>query len=202
MELLIATGNPGKVREYEEMLATLPVKLFGLRDIGLGDMDVEETGTTLEENARLKAQAYAQASGMIALADDSGLFVDALDGAPGVYSARYGGYDLTMADRRALLLSQLQAISVDARSARFRCVIAVANPTNGELQMAEGVCEGHIAQEEDNGGAGFGYDAIFIPAGYAQNFSHIPPAEKNRISHRGRAAQAAVPLLQKLMNHT
>lgn len=199
MDLLIASGNTGKVREYAEMLTGLDVHLLGLSDAGLAGMDVEETGTTLEKNACLKALAYARASGMVALADDSGLFVDALAGAPGVYSARYGGEALTMAERRALLLDQLATVTDDGRSARFRCVIAIADPMHEQLQLAEGVCEGRIAQQEDDGGAGFGYDAIFIPEGYTVNFSRVPTAEKNRISHRGRAAQAALPLLQALI---
>ena len=197
MKLLIATGNAGKVEEYRQTLTGLPLELVGLADVGLGDMDVEETGSTLEENAALKARAYAEASGLSVLADDSGLFVDALDGAPGVYSARYGGPGLTMADRRARLLRELDGLPDEQRTARFRCVIAVAH--RGEMHLVEGVCEGKIAVAEDNGGGGFGYDALFIPMGYERNFSHLSPEEKNRISHRGQAVAAVVPLLHRLV---
>lgn len=198
MQLLIATGNAGKVRNFETLLAGLPLTLVSLTDVGLGDMEVEENGTTLEENASLKARAYAHASGLYALADDSGLFVDALDGAPGVYSARYGGPGLTMAQRRTRLLAALEGTPDEQRTARFMCVVALANPHTGAVQAVTGVSEGRIAHTDEDGGEGFGYDALFISDGHSVNWSQLPMAEKNRISHRGRAIRQIIPYLQAL----
>lgn len=196
MDLLIATTNPGKVREYEILLAGAPLRLLSLKDVGLAEMDVDESGATLEENASIKAKAYARASGLVALADDTGLFVDVLDGAPGVYPARYGGPGLTMPQRRARLLSELAGVPDEQRTARFACVIAVADPRADALQLVRGVCEGRIAQADDpDGREGFGYDAIFISAGYDVPWSRVPEEEKNRISHRGQAARLAIPIL-------
>jgi XTP/dITP diphosphohydrolase len=198
MQLLIATSNPGKVREYQTLLAAAPVSLLGLKDVGLADMEVAEDGDTLEINASIKARAYAQASGLTALADDTGLFVDALGGAPGVYPARYGGPDLSMAQRRQKLLAALGDTPDAQRTARFVCVIAVAQ--GDRLELVRGVCEGRIAWTEDDGPEGFGYDALFIPQGYDLPWSRIPLAEKNQISHRGQAARLIVPILQALAN--
>lgn len=198
MDLLIATSNPGKVREYQTLLADAPVNLLGLNDVGLGDMDVEESGDTLEANASIKAQAYAHVSGLLTLADDTGLFVDALDGRPGVYPARYGGPGLTMQQRRQKLLAELGDTPDAQRTARFACVIALA--WDGQIEMVRGTCEGRIAWAEEEGGEGFGYDSIFIPQGYAISWSHVPLDEKNRISHRGQAARQIVPILQRLLN--
>ena len=200
MELLIATSNPGKVREYQMLLQGMDVMLVSLADVDLGDMDVEEDGTTLEANASIKARAYVQASGLVTLADDTGLFVDALGGAPGVYPARYGGPDLTMQQRRQKLLGELG--NSENRSARFECVIALAQPNSEKVQTAKGVCPGHIALEETEGDSGFGYDSIFIAEGYDATWSRIPLAEKNRISHRGQAVQKVVPLLQALLGQS
>lgn len=196
MDLLIATTNPGKVREYQSLLAELPLKLLNLTDVGLADMEVEENGTTLEANATLKATAYTRASGLRVLADDTGLFVDALGGAPGVYPARYGGPGLTMAQRRQKLLAELANVPDKQRTARFMCVIALGDPDTGEVQTVSGTCEGRIARQEDDGGEGFGYDALFIPQGYDIPWSRVPLAEKNRISHRGQAARKLIPLLK------
>ncbi len=199
MKLLIATTNPGKVREYEILLAGAPVQLLSLNDVGLGDMDVEESGKTLEDNARIKATAYAQASGLLALADDTGLFVDALDGRPGVYPARYGGPGLTMPQRRAKLLGELANAPDEKRTARFVCVIALA--AHNSLELVRGTCEGRIAQADDSEGReGFGYDSLFISQGYDVPWSRVPMDEKNRISHRGQAAQQAVLILERLVN--
>ncbi len=199
MNLLIATTNAGKIREYQTLLAELPFTLLSLNDVGLGDMDVEESADTLEANATLKASAYAQASALYALADDTGLFVDALDGRPGVYPARYGGPGLTMPQRRARLLGELGNIPAAQRTARFRCVIALGHPHNETVQTVSGTCEGHIALEESEGGEGFGYDALFIPQGYTITWSHVPLDEKNRISHRGQAVHQVIPLLRDLL---
>ncbi len=196
-DLLIGTSNPGKLREYEELLAGLPLRLMSLKDVGLDTMEVAEDADTLEANASLKALAYARASRLLTLADDTGLFVDALGGAPGVYPARYGGPGLTMAQRRHRLLGELTGVPDAQRTARFVCVIALG--VGDEVTQVRGVCEGRIAPVDDEGGEGFGYDAIFIPQGYTVSWSHVPMAEKNRISHRGQAAQAILPTLRGLV---
>lgn len=198
MELLIATQNKGKVKEYQRLLADVDATIIGLADVNLGDLDVEETGTTFEENALLKARAYAEASGKIALADDSGLVVDALDGRPGVYSARYGKPGLDDAGRRKYLLEEMQTIPVKERSARFRCVIAVHDPATEKSYTVDGACEGTILTEERNAGKGFGYDAVFQPSGYNKSFAELEPEEKNNISHRGVATKNLPDILAKL----
>lgn len=200
MDLLIGTSNAGKLGEFQELLIGVELRLLSLKDVGLGDMDVAENATTLEENAELKVKAYSQASGLVTLADDTGLFVDALGGEPGVYPARYGGPGLTPQQRRHKLLGALQAVPADQRTARFACVIAVANPQTGETTSVRGLCEGQIALEEEDGGSGFGYDAIFIPNGYEVTFSGLPLDEKNRISHRGLAAALMIPVLRRMAN--
>jgi XTP/dITP diphosphohydrolase len=201
MKILIATQNEGKRYEYQALLGATEFTCLLPQDVGLAALDVDETGTTYEENAVLKAHAFAQASGMIALADDSGLSVDALGGAPGVYSARYGGPTLDSAGRRALLLHNLRDIADDQRTARFVCVIAVARPpsdgtSDDALLMVRGEVQGRIAHASGDGPHGFGYDPLFIPDGYAQDFSLIPDAIKNSLSHRGRAVAAILPLLR------
>jgi XTP/dITP diphosphohydrolase len=198
MDLLIGTSNEGKLKEYQELLAELGARLLSLKDVGLADMEVAEDATTLEENASLKVRAYAAASGLIALADDTGLFVDALGGAPGVYPARYGGPELTMHQRRQKLLGELTGIPDERRSARFVCVIAIADPQDDEITTVRGVCEGRIAQAETEGGSGFGYDALFIPTGYDLPWSQVPMAVKNTISHRGQASRLAMAVLKRL----
>ena len=198
MDLLIGTSNAGKLGEFQELLVGIELHLLTLKDVGLGDMDVAEDATTLEENAELKVKAYSQASDLVTLADDTGLYVDALDGRPGIYPARYGGPGLTPRDRRQKLLGELQGIPAEKRTARFVCVIAVANPHTQEIDSVRGVCEGYIALAEEEGGGGFGYDPVFIPQGYSNTFSSIPLTEKNRISHRGRAAAMMIPILQRI----
>lgn len=198
MDLLIGTGNAGKLNEYRVLLADVPARLLNLHDVGLADMDVDESGDTMEANARIKAGAYARASGLLTLADDTGLMVDALNGAPGVHAARYGGPGLTMAQRRAKLLDALAGIPDEQRTARFVCVIVLAHRHSGETTAVEGVCEGRIARAEAGGEHGFGYDAVFIPQGYDLPWGLIPMDYKNRISHRGQAAQKIVPHLLRL----
>jgi len=198
-KLLIATQNPGKVREYRVLLADVPFEVVGLPDVGLGAMDVDETGTTFTENAELKARAYAKASGLYALADDSGLCVDALDGRPGIYSARYAGVGASDADRRAKLLAEMIDLPAGQRGAYFEAVIAVANPDTLDCITVRGVSAGSIAFEEADGETGFGYDAIFIPEDDTRTFAQFSKAEKNAISHRGRAAATLIPLLHDLV---
>ena len=190
MKLLVGTGNPGKVREFRELLDGLPVELVAPVDIGL-DIEVEETGDTLEENALIKAQAYANAGGVLTLADDSGLFVDALDGAPGVISARYGAPDArTDEDRVELLLRNLVDVPEGERNAAFRCVIVIAEPGVDTVRMAKGELRGIIGQTP-RGTNGFGYDPIFVVPEYGKTVAELNSDIKNALSHRGRAACAA-----------
>ncbi len=196
-KLLIATHNTGKLREYTQLLADLEIELLSPIDIGMDSVQVEETGDTFEENARLKALTYAQASGLPTLADDSGLEVDALDGRPGVHSARYAGPDATDEDRRRKLLAEMRDVPPGRRSARFRCAVALALP-DGRVWTADGVCEGEIAFEP-RGKGGFGYDPLFIVSGDGRTMAEMAPDEKNLISHRGRALRAAMPLLKDVL---
>ncbi len=198
IEIVVGSQNPGKLREYGQIFTGLPVKLLYLTDVGLGDMDVEETGETFEENARLKAMAYARASGKYAMADDSGLCVEVLDGAPGVYSARYAGPGASDADRRQKLLRELANIPDEERSAYFECVIALSSPDGEQVTVVLGRVTGVITHTESDGTQGFGYDPIFQPDGFDVTFADITKEEKNKISHRGRAAEALIPFLRRL----
>jgi XTP/dITP diphosphohydrolase len=190
--LLLGTRNAGKVREIEIILAGVPWQLHSLKEfdhVGVA----AETATTYAENAISKARFYARETGLCALADDSGLEVEALDGAPGVLSARYAGEGASDADRRALLLSELASVvgehSCDAsadRRARFVCVVAVATPDGKVLNVSEGLCPGAIILEA-RGTNGFGYDPLFVPDGFAQTFAELSDSIKNQISHRARA---------------
>ncbi|MBM4458215.1 MAG: XTP/dITP diphosphatase [Chloroflexi bacterium] len=196
-KLLIATHNLGKVREYRELLVGPPVETTYLDAAGI-TLEVEETGASFAENTRLKATAYAAASGLLTWADDSGLEVDALDGAPGVYSARYAGHGASDADRYRKLLNRLAGVPWDRRTARFRCVVAIAAP-HGAVSMAEGVCEGIIAFGPA-GEHGFGYDPVFYLPDLAATLAQLPAEVKNQISHRGRAARAAVQMLGGMLD--
>lgn len=193
MRLLIATGNAGKKREFARLLATLPCEVVGLDDLGLAN-DVEESGATFAENALLKARAYAARSGLLTLADDSGLEVDALGGAPGVQSARYGGPCLDDRGRYELLLANLRAVPDERRTARFRCTIALVAP-NGREATAEGACEGRIVHAP-RGEHGFGYDPVFWVNNEGCTMAELPPERKNVISHRAVAARQALHILQ------
>jgi XTP/dITP diphosphohydrolase len=195
--LLLATSNPHKLGEFRAIFASLPLRLLSLNDLQL-NIEVEETGATFAENAELKASAYAQASGMLTLADDSGLEIDSLRGAPGVQSARYLGRETTYEERFRRILEQLKGLPVDQRTARFRCVIALAEPS-GNARIVEGVIEGVIA-DSPRGDNGFGYDPIFYLPELGKTFAELAPEHKNRISHRARAAQAARELLEEWPN--
>jgi XTP/dITP diphosphohydrolase len=188
VKLLIATNNPGKVKEYKELLAGLPLELTYLAKEGL-DIEVAETGESFAENASLKATAYARASGLLTLADDSGLEVDALGGEPGIRSARYAGRGASDKERYRLLLEKLRGVPWEKRTARFRCVIAVVTP-EGQIHTAEGACEGIIAFAP-KGEHGFGYDPVFYFQEYGMTMAELPLEIKNRISHRAKAAQKA-----------
>ena len=196
--LLIATGNPGKLREYAGLLAGAPYRLISLSDAGI-TREVAETGATFAENAWLKASQYAAMSGMLTLADDSGLEVDALGGAPGVHSARYGGAACrTDADRVALLLRNLEGVPWPQRTARFQCVINLARPAAaGPLVSVVGAVAGMI-QYAPQGDDGFGYDPVFRLPSFGQTVAQLPIDDKNRISHRGRAAARALAALTAL----
>jgi XTP/dITP diphosphohydrolase len=196
-QFLVATHNPGKVAEFATMLADLKLTWLGLADVGI-TLDVPETGTTLYENAVLKAQTYAAESGLITLADDSGLEVDSLNGRPGIQTGRYGGEGLTHAQRCQKLLSELLGVPYEERTARFRCVIVVARPDGALLGATEGICEGYIA-EAPAGEGGFGYDPIFYLPEQEKTMAQLDSAVKNRISHRGQALRKIEPLLRQLV---
>ncbi len=191
--VLVATNNLHKLEEFRAIFSDLPVRLVSLRDIQL-DVEVEETGSTFAENAELKARAYAQMSHLLTLADDSGLEIDALGGAPGVYSARFLGRETSYEERFRVILEQLNGIPSARRSARYRCVIALAEPS-GTVRTVEGVVEGIIAGSP-RGTHGFGYDPIFYLPELGKTFAELESIEKNRISHRARAAQSARKLLE------
>jgi XTP/dITP diphosphohydrolase len=195
-KLLLATNNPGKAAEYRALLEGCGWELVTPRDLGL-HLEVEEAGGDYAENARIKAEAFAEASGLVALADDSGIEVDALGGAPGPLSARFGGEDASDEQRVALLLERLAGVPPERRSVRFRCLIAVARP-EGEVSLFEGQCEGRIA-EEPRGEGGFGYDPVFLLPERGLTLAELPPEEKNAVSHRGRAARQARVLLEGLI---
>lgn len=184
--LLIATHNQGKLREFTQIFAGLDLELRTLADLGI-TAEVEETGTTFAENAQLKATAYMQLSGLVTLADDSGLEVAALNGAPGVYSARYGG--VTGQAQLDYLLKQLEGVPFHARLARFVCVIALARP-DGALELVEGALPG-VIEFEPRGSGGFGYDPLFYVLDDNMTLAEMPPERKNAISHRAAAARAA-----------
>ena len=194
-KLLIATHNRGKLREYQALLSGLPFELATPEEVGLRD-EVEETGATMAENARLKAVSSARESGLLSLADDSGLEVDALGGEPGVHSKRYAGAGRTDAERNRFLLDKLRDVPPGARGARFRCVIVIADPA-GHTWTSEGTCEGEIAFEP-RGAHGFGYDPVFILREGGRRMAELAPAEKNTVSHRGRAALGARQILLRL----
>ncbi len=195
-KLLIATHNQGKLHEFRQLLVDLDLEVTDLDAMGITH-DVEETGTTFAENAILKARAYAEMSGLLTWSDDSGLEVDALDGRPGVYSARYGGPGLNARDRYLLLLDELRAHSRQNWHARFRCVVALVLP-NGELYTVDDTLEGVIT-DQPAGDYGFGYDPIFYLPDYQATLAELSPEIKNQISHRGKASRAAKQLLRRLL---
>ncbi len=180
--------------EFAEMLADLEIEWLSLADVDV-TMDVEETGATFYENALLKATAYAAETGLLTLADDSGLEVDALDGAPGVYTARYGGEALSHKERYLFLLQNM--VGVEERNGRFRCSIILASPTGKLLGSSEGICEGTIALEPAGAG-GFGYDPIFYLPEWDKTMAQMGAA-KHQISHRGQALKEIEPRLRELL---
>jgi XTP/dITP diphosphohydrolase len=194
--LLIATGNQGKLREIAAILADLPVDLVGLDDVARGPVpEVQETGKTFLDNARLKARAYAAWSGLATLADDSGLEVDALGGRPGVHSARYAGNGASDAGNLAKLLAELEGVPDDQRGARFRCAAVLADPATGEWH-AEAAWEGRVI-DTPRGQGGFGYDPVFVPTGWSLTSAEVDAATKNASSHRSRAFRALRPAVER-----
>ena len=192
--LLLATRNRGKVRELSSLLTAIPFTIVSLEEAGVAE-DVDEPGATFEENASHKATAYARLGGLPALADDSGLEVDALDGEPGVRSSRYAGPYASDADRIAFLLRKLENIREEDWTARFRCVIAVAWPDE-PLELFTGECKGRIVREP-RGSNGFGYDPIFLLPDVGKTMAELTSEDKNRISHRSAAARKAVAALKQ-----
>ena len=192
-KLLLATHNLAKVRELSSLLSAEEWELVTLEQQDLR-LEVPEVGQTLEENAAAKARAYAQASGLVALADDSGLEVEALGGRPGPLSARYAGEGARDQEKINLLLSQLSRVPWERRRARFRCVIAVASPS-GRLELCHGECQGVISFEP-RGEGGFGYDPVFFLPELGRTMAELSLEEKNQVSHRGKAVRRALEVLR------
>jgi len=197
IRIVIATKNEGKIKEILEIIKLKNISFSTFKEFGNWP-EVKETGSTFKENSILKAKAISGFSKLPALADDSGLEVDALGGAPGVKSARYAGDNCSTPDNNIKLLNELRNIPVSDRSAQFRCVAAYFD-LEGTLLVTEGVCRGHIALEP-KGEGGFGYDPLFVPDGYNVTIAQLPPKEKNRISHRGKAFGAMKSKLEKLFS--
>jgi XTP/dITP diphosphohydrolase len=191
-KLVIASRNKGKVREIAEILSGLPFEVVSIADYPNAP-EVEETGSTFEENAVLKAKAGAQQTGELTLADDSGLVVDALNGAPGIYSSRFAGEGASDRDLWCKLLGLMYDIPDEKRTARFVCAVAIASP-EGKVLTCEGKCEGVIAHEP-RGEGGFGYDPVFLVSEYNQTMAELPAETKNKISHRAGALECAKGLL-------
>ena len=194
--LLVATKNEGKRRELSALLADLPLHLIDLNSFQ-GVRSIHETGNSFTENARLKAAGYAQQTRLLTLADDSGLEVDALDGAPGAWSARYAGLDASDSDRIRKLLADLSSVPDPLRIARFVSVIAIADENGEIINLSCGSCQGRVARVA-KGSDGFGYDPIFVPRGHDKTFGELASDVKNRISHRAKALAKARAFLLSL----
>lgn len=192
MKIVLATGNQGKVKELAAILSDLDIEVFSLKDFPqVGE--IIEDGKTFEENAIIKAKTVCETVNLISLADDSGLEVDHLDGAPGIFSARFAGEGKSDLENNMKLLSLLSDVPMEKRTARFRCVIAICTP-EGECFTADGTCEGLVGFEM-KGEQGFGYDPLFYLPEYDETFAQLDPVLKNRISHRGRALAKAKHIL-------
>lgn len=198
LTLLIGTNNAGKATEIARVLSSPNMNFLSLTDIAETEV-VIESGRDYKENAILKAQGYARQSGLLTLADDSGLEVDALDGAPGVLSARYAGAMASDQDRIELLLAQLAGKAQAKRTARFVSVVALANSGGSVIKTTNGICEGSII-ESARGTNGFGYDPIFVPEGFSATFAELSSETKDVISHRGRALQEMRQFLSQLIS--
>jgi XTP/dITP diphosphohydrolase len=201
LTIVLATSNHGKIQELRALLADLPVQFLSASEV-LGEQpSIVEDGATFEANALIKARAVARATRTLALADDSGLEVDALGGRPGVRSARFAHERATDAENNAALLRELENIEEGARGARFRCVLALVNPWHeSDVHVADGSCEGSIARAP-RGNGGFGYDPLFVVAGHeGKAMAELSEDDKNRVSHRARAVSALRGILLKLVN--
>jgi XTP/dITP diphosphohydrolase len=198
LRILIATTNPGKLAELRRLLSGLPCELSGLEALAAAPPVPAETGNTFAENARLKAEYYFSHTGLLSLADDSGLEVDALGGAPGIYSARYAGEAASDAERIAKLLDELKEVPDERRTARFKCSLALVGVIEvaPEQHIFDGSCEGLIARAP-RGDGGFGYDPVFVDQASGRTFAELAPAEKAARSHRGRALAALRDFLRK-----
>jgi XTP/dITP diphosphohydrolase len=195
--VLIATSNRGKIKEIKHILIDVGhIRFISLSELDHDGFEVEEHGLSFKDNALIKAEAYAEEFGYVALADDSGLEVEYLNGAPGINSARYAGIDATDEQRVQKLLGELNGVPATKRKAQFRCVICLYDPNGKESVFAEGVCTGVITNAP-SGSNGFGYDPIFIPDGYKCTLAELSPEQKNSISHRGRALRS---LKEKLLH--
>ena len=192
-KLVLATSNWGKLAELQQMLADTTISILSLADFG-SIVKVEESGSTFAENAILKAVGYARQIGLPTLADDSGIEIAALDGRPGIHSARYGG-DTPFAEKMSLVLAEVTTIDPNNRHARFVSSIALASADGKVIQTVEGVCTGSLASGP-RGKGGFGYDPIFVPDGFDQTFGELPNAIKGQISHRSRAFSQIMPYLR------
>ncbi|MCF0228789.1 MAG: XTP/dITP diphosphatase [Parasporobacterium sp.] len=195
MKVIMATSNANKVKEIQQMLEGTDIEIVSLKEAGIV-MDVEETGTTFAENAALKAEAVRDASGTTAIADDSGLVIDYLGGAPGIYSSRFMGEDTSYDIKNNAIIEKLNGVPDEERSARFVCAVAIAFP-DGHTETAEGIFEGRIAYEPAGCG-GFGYDPIFYLPERGCTSAELTAEEKNAISHRGKAIKKAVEILQNV----
>lgn len=192
-KLVFATSNQGKVEEIRKLLEGQPVILLRPEDVLGHRLEVVEDGSTFQQNAEIKARKVAEATGLLTLADDSGLQVDALDGLPGVRSARFAGEHATDLDNNAELLRRLAEFEDGSLSARFRCAMALFDPVTQRLRLSDGTCEGHITRVA-RGSKGFGYDPLFVVAAYGnRTLAELALPEKNRVSHRGQAMRAMLP---------
>lgn len=196
-KLVISTGNQNKVEEIKYILSDLNIEVVSKKELGLGKFEVEEDGATLEENSTKKARALANRVDYMVLADDSGLFVDILDGEPGVHSSRYGGEEGNDAKNNMKLLGELEGVPMEKREAKFKTIIALVTEDKKEI-IVYGECKGKIAFEE-SGSNGFGYDPLFIPDGYENTFGEIGEDVKNEISHRSNALKNLKLEIKKLL---
>ena len=186
-KLILSTGNKDKVKEIKDILKNLNIEILSKSDIGLGDFDIEEDGDTLEENSIKKAIELKKKTPFMVMADDSGLFVDVLNGGPGVYSSRYGGEEGNYKKNNEKLLYNMKEVPLEKRKASFFTTIALVTE-EGEIITVEGQCNGHITFEP-RGKREFGYDPLFVPEGYSKTFAELDEKEKNKISHRALALE-------------
>ena len=195
--LVLASKNKGKILELRELLAGLPLEIVSLADFPAVP-EVIENGDTFAENAVIKAKTIAEATGELTLADDSGLEVDALNGEPGIYSARYGQPGWSDRERYRFLLEKLRGVPLEKRTARFRCAVALYNPDLNRVEQTDGTVEGLII-DQPRGNYGFGYDPVFLIPELGKTMAELSPEEKNRFSHRSRAVEKMIPLLKRCL---